>query len=77
MAVGAHPSGASAIPPVRPLRASPSCRLPPPLVLTLSKLASRGGGSGFLIHRVSRLTERADGGIVGAQASGDARALRH
>ena len=31
----------------------------------------------LLIHRVTRLTGRADGGIVGAQASGDARALRH
>src|SRR5476651_2230737 len=30
----------------------------------------------LLIHRVTRLTGRADGGIVGAQASGDARALR-
>ena len=29
-----------------------------------------------MIHRVSRLTERADRVIVGAQASGDARALR-
>ena len=30
----------------------------------------------FLIHRFTRLTGRADGGIVGTQASGDARALR-
>jgi len=29
----------------------------------------------LLIHWVTRLTGRADGGIVGAQASGDARAL--
>ena len=33
-------------------------------------------GVGFLIYRISRLAKRIDGGIVGAQASGDARALR-
>ena len=34
-------------------------------------------GVGFLIYRISRLAKRIDGGIVGAQASGDARAPRH
>ena len=34
------------------------------------------GFKGFCLSRFSKETQRADGGIVGAQASGDARALR-
>jgi len=34
------------------------------------------GFSGFLFFRFSKETQRADGGIVGAQARGDAPALR-
>lgn len=69
---------ASAIPSARRLRVSLSCRLPPFVVAThalyvacmkwYALAVGLGLGFWFLNYRVSRLTRRADGFIVGAQS---------